>query len=150
MSQPDILVIGGGIAGLSAAAVLAKHARVTVLEAEEQVGFHSSGRSATMLHYALGDRIIRALTLASRGFFETPPDGFSDGPLGHRMPVLVHAREDERDILDRLHAELAVFAKLERLDGSGVHELCPLLNGEALHGIADLNGIRIDPHALLQ
>jgi len=43
VSAPDILVIGGGIAGLSAAAVLSNHARVTVLEAEEQIGFHSSG-----------------------------------------------------------------------------------------------------------
>ena len=56
VDSADILVIGGGIAGLSAAAALSNHARVIVLEAEEQVGFHSSGRSATMVHYALGDR----------------------------------------------------------------------------------------------
>ncbi len=148
--NPDILVVGGGIAGLSAAAALSRHARVTVLEAEEQVGFHSSGRSATMLHYALGDRLIRALTQASRPFFENPPDGFSDVPIGRPMAVLVHAREEEREALDALDAELAPFATLERLDAHGVHELCPLLNGDALHGIADLNGIRLDPHALLQ
>src|SRR3569833_2317127 len=88
----DILVIGGGIAGLSAAAALSSTARVIVLEAEEQIGFHSSGRSATMVHYALGDRLVRALTLAGRPFFENPPEGFTDVPLGHRMPVLVPAR----------------------------------------------------------
>jgi D-arginine dehydrogenase len=43
-----------------------------------------------------------------------------------------------------------LFAELERLDARGVHELCPLLNEEAVHGIADRNGIRLDPHALLQ
>ena len=144
----DILVIGGGIAGLSAAAELAKHARVVVLEAEEQIGFHSSGRSATMLHYALGDRLVRALTLASRPFFESPPEGFET--LGRRMPVLIHAREDERAALDALATDLAPFAKLERLDAQGVHALCPLLKDDAVHGIADLNGIRLDPHALLQ
>jgi D-arginine dehydrogenase len=146
----DVLVIGGGIAGLSAAAALSKHARVAVLEAEEQIGYHSSGRSATMLHYALGDRLVRALTLASRPFFDNPPDGFSDVPLGRRMPVLVHAREDERDALDRLDAEISGFATLERLDVAGVHALCPLLRDDAVHGIADLNAIRLDPHALLQ
>jgi D-arginine dehydrogenase len=146
----DILVIGGGIAGLSAAAELSPHARVTVLEAEEQIGYHSSGRSATMVHYALGDRLVRALTLASRLFFETPPEGFSDTPLGRRMPVLVHAREDERAALDALEREISLFAELERLDSRGVHELCPLLNDEALYGIADRNGIRLDPHSLLQ
>jgi len=150
MESADILVIGGGIAGLSAASALSAHARVTVLEAEEQIGFHSSGRSATMLHYALGDRLVRALTLASRAFFENPPAGFTDVPLGHRMPVLVHGREEERDALDALEAEISAFAALERLDRAGVRELCPLLKDDAVHGLADRNGIRLDPHALLQ
>ena len=150
MSQADILVIGGGIAGLSAAAELSKHAKVTVLEAEEQIGYHSSGRSATMVHYALGDRLVRALTLASRSFFENPPAAFTDVPLGHRMPVLVHAREDEREALDALEAEIRLFAELERLDAQGVHELCPLLKDDAVRGLADRNGMRLDPHALLQ
>jgi D-arginine dehydrogenase len=150
LQTSDILVIGGGIAGLSAAAALSKHARVIVLEAEEQVGYHSSGRSATMLHYALGDRLVRALTLASRPFFDDPPASFSEVPLGRRMPVLVHARDDELEQLDALQAELSQFASLERLDAAGVHELCPLLRENATHGIADRNGIRLDPHALLQ
>ncbi len=150
MSAPDIIVIGGGIAGLSAAAALSAHGRVAVLEAEEQVGYHSSGRSATMLHYALGDRLVRALTLASRAFFEHPPEGFTEVPLGRRTPVLVHAREDERAALDRLHAEISRFADLETLDAAGVHALCPLLNDQAVAGIAELEAMRIDAHALLQ
>ena len=150
MNHPDILVIGGGIAGLSAAAALSKHAKVAVLEAEGQVGYHSSGRSATMLHYALGDRLVRALTLASRPFFDDPPANFSEVPLGRAMPVLIHARDDEREALDQLEADLSAFAQLERLDAAGVHELCPLLKPDATHGIADRRGIRLDPHALLQ
>jgi len=150
MNTSDILIIGGGIAGLSAAAALSDYARVSVLEAEEQIGFHSSGRSATMVHYALGDRLVRALTLASRPFFDDPPAEFTDVPLGHRMPVLVHAREDEREALDALEAEIRLFAEVERLDSRGVHELCPLLNDKAVHGIADRNGTRLDTHALLQ
>jgi D-arginine dehydrogenase len=150
VSAPDILVIGGGIAGLSAAAALSEHARVAVIEAEEQVGYHSSGRSATMLHYFLGDRLVRALTLASRGFIENPPDGFSDVPLGHAMPVLIHAREDEREALDALEIEIRQFANLDRLDAREVHALCPLLKEDAVHGLVDPNAIRLDAHALLQ
>lgn len=149
----DILIIGGGIAGLSAAAELSKIARVIVLEAEEQIGFHSSGRSATMVHYALGDGLIRELTLASRGFFESPPDRFTEVALGHPMPVLVYARDDERPALDALAADIAQFASLERLDEQGLRDLCPLLrigDDGARHGIADRAAFRLDPHALLQ
>jgi D-arginine dehydrogenase len=141
------------VAGLSAAAALSAHANVALLEAEEQIGFHSSGRSATMLHYALGDRLVRALTLASRSFFEAPPEGFSDAPLGRRMPVLVYAREEEQAALDALDREISAFAKLERLDERGLTELCPLLKiGDrgARLGIADMDAIRLDAHALLQ
>ena len=153
MNSPDILVIGGGIAGLSAASALAAQARVTLLEAEEAIGYHSSGRSATMLHYALGDPQVRALTLASRGFFEQPPEGFTDVPLGHRRSVLVHARQEELAALEALHAAIAPFAELEMLDESGILGLCPAIRvgkDGAIAALADRNGIRLDPHALLQ
>lgn len=146
----DILVIGGGIAGLSAAAALAEQARVTVVEAEEQVGFHSSGRSATMVHYALGDRLVRALTFASRPFFDDPPDGFAEVPLGRRMAVLVFGHDEEKAALDALYSELSLFAELEQLGAAGVAKLCPLLRPQERHGIADRDALRLDPHALLQ
>ena len=150
MITADILVIGGGIAGLSAASALSGHARVVVVEAEDQVGYHSSGRSATMVHYALGDRLVRALTLASRPFFDDPPAGFTDVPLGRRTPLLVHAREEERETLDALERDISQFAALERLDAAGVHRMCPLLRDDARHGLADLHATKLDPHALLQ
>ncbi|MEO5972061.1 MAG: FAD-dependent oxidoreductase [Sphingomicrobium sp.] len=146
------MVIGGGIAGLSAAAALAAHGRVTVLEAEEAIGFHSSGRSATMLHFALGDAVVRALTLAGRGFFEAPPGDLCDSPLARRMPMLVHARADEQDALEELRQEILPFAAPEQLDAAGVAALCPLLRTGArgaVAGIVDRNGLRLDPHALL-
>lgn len=153
MSSSDIIVVGGGVAGLSAAAALSAHAKVVVLEAEEAIGFHSSGRSATMLHYALGDPLVRALTLASRAFFEAPPDGFAEAPLGRRMPVLIHARQSELPALDALEQAIAPFARLERVDEAEIRALCPVIRtgeGQAVAGLADRNGIRLDPHALLQ
>ena len=148
----DILIIGGGVAGLSAAAALAPNAKVIVLEAESQVGFHASGRSATMFHYALGDALVRALTKASRSLFDTPPNGFTDVPLGRRMSILVHARADEVALLEAEERELAPFASLEWLDEQGLHELCPLLrtgDGGAVRGLVDRDCLRIDQHALL-
>lgn len=149
----DILVIGGGIAGLSVAATLAESASVTLIEAEEQTGFHTSGRSATMFHYALGNPLIRALTRASRPLFDAPPDGFSEAPLGHKATVLVHARSDELDALVADEAAMAPFTQLERLDEAGLARLCPLLRvgeGGAVRGLADHDCLRLDQHALMQ
>jgi D-arginine dehydrogenase len=106
-----------------------------------------------MLHYALGNPLVRALTLASRPFFDQPPDGFSDVPLGRRMPVLVHARQDEVAELDALETEIKPFAMLERADEQGILDVCPVLRvgeGGAVDGLVDRTGIRLDPHALLQ
>ena len=153
MTSADIIIVGGGIAGLSAAAALAKHAKVIVLEAEEAVGYHSSGRSATMLHYALGDPQVRALTLASRPLFDNPPPEFTDVPLGHRMPVLIHARENEVAALDALDDAIAPFSTLERVGEDGIRGLCPVIRtgeGGTVAGLVDRNGIRLDPHALMQ
>jgi len=132
---------------------LNEQAGVTVLEAEERVGYHSSGRSATMLHYALGNPLVRALTLASRTFFDQPPESFAGISLGRRMPVLIHARESESAALDELDAAIAPFATLERAGERAMLELCPVLkvgDGGSVAGIVDRNGLRLDPHALLQ
>ena len=153
MSSADILIVGGGIAGLSAASALASHAKVILLEAEDAVGYHSSGRSATMLHYALGDPQVRALTLASRPLFDDPPADFTDVLLGHRAQVLLHAREDELGALDALDAAIAPFARLERVGEEGLLELCPALRtggGGAVAGVVDRDAVRLDAHALLQ
>jgi len=133
--------------------MLAPHARVTVLEAEDTVGYHSSGRSATMLHYALGNPLVRALTLASRAFFDSPPESFTDAPLGRTMPVLIHAREGELPALDGLDAAIAPFASLERVGPDEILRLCPVMRvgeGGAVAGLVDSHGLRLDPHALLQ
>jgi D-arginine dehydrogenase len=149
----DILVVGGGVAGLSAASALSRHARVLVIEGEQALGYHSSGRSATMLHYALGDRLVRALTLASRHFFEDPPAGFTEASLGRRTPVLIHAREHELPLLDSLQAAIAPFAELDRIGPDEIVSLCPIMRvgeGGAAFGLVDRHGIRLDPDGLLQ
>jgi len=76
----DFLIVGGGIAGLSAGARLASMGRVVVLEAETVLGFHSSGRSAALFEedygapatvacaHASGPELARLGVLSPRGF----------------------------------------------------------------------------------
>lgn len=62
----DFLVIGGGVAGLSAAARLSVHGSVTVLERESATGYHASGRSAAMFEETYGLPSTIALNKASK------------------------------------------------------------------------------------
>ena len=49
MKTADVIVVGGGIAGASAAAEIAgAGAQVVLLEMEGQAGYHATGRSAAM------------------------------------------------------------------------------------------------------
>jgi D-arginine dehydrogenase len=64
-STPRIVVIGGGIAGLSCAAAISAQASVTVLEAEPQPGYHASGRSAAVYIEPYINATVHALTCAS-------------------------------------------------------------------------------------
>ena len=61
----DFLVIGGGIAGISAAARLSHLGRVTVLEAEQGLGYHTSGRSAALFEETYGKPTTVALNKKS-------------------------------------------------------------------------------------
>ncbi|MDP8912004.1 MAG: FAD-binding oxidoreductase [Pseudomonadota bacterium] len=154
MATADFLVIGGGVAGLSAAARLAAHGRAVVLEAEEAVGYHSSGRSATFAHYGIGDRTVRGLTSYSRSFFQAPPDGFASTPLAQTTPALFIAREEMVPTLDALQAEMQLFTDTSSYAGEAeMRALCPILKfgeGAVVAGVVDRGGLRLDSDALLQ
>ncbi len=88
----DIIIIGGGIAGLSAAAEISPFASVTLLETEPNLGYHASGRSAAMFLEDYGNSIVRELNYASKDH-HTNADG---GVLSERG-ILMVARPQERD-----------------------------------------------------
>ena len=46
MTDFDVVIVGGGIAGASLGAEIAAMRRTLIVEAEEQCGYHSTGRSA--------------------------------------------------------------------------------------------------------
>src|SRR5829696_3166744 len=92
----DVLVIGAGIGGATAAAHLAPTHRTILLEAEESAGYHTTGRSAAIWVRNYGSPDARILTAASRGFFVAPPPGFADGvPLARPRAVVHLAPSDQ-------------------------------------------------------
>ncbi|MFN3822626.1 MAG: NAD(P)/FAD-dependent oxidoreductase [Pseudorhodobacter sp.] len=87
----DFIIIGGGIAGVSAAAHLAPFGSVTLLEAEAALAHHASGRSAALYEPRYGSPPVVALSLASDAYFRQ-----AEGVLSERGLMLL-AREEEAE-----------------------------------------------------
>ena len=152
MDAADFLIIGGGIAGVSAAARLAPHGRVIVLEAEEAFGYHSSGRSATYYHFGIGDSSVRGMTAFSRPYFEAKNHLGVD--LSSQSPALFIARPDMLDALSSLEKNMARFSdSIERVGENEIKKIVPILKcgGEnVVAGLLDYTARKLDSDALQQ
>jgi D-arginine dehydrogenase len=138
----DVLVVGGGMAGVSIAAAVAPERRVVLIEAEAQLAYHSTGRSAAAYLPSNGPSVVRALTVASRRPFDELSDGRPD-PLLRPRPLLSLAVDDasERAVDDLA----ATTGALELIDAAAATELCPALRPDRIRGAAiDAGGMEID------
>ena len=123
MRHADVIVIGGGIAGISAAAELATEAHVLVLEGEAQIGYHSTGRSAAIFIRNYGNATLRALNAAAAPIFEAPA-GISDRSLLSPRGELMVASEAE---MATLEAYCDGATGIDRLTGAEAAEHARLL-----------------------
>jgi D-arginine dehydrogenase len=148
----DFLVVGAGIAGASVAYHLAPHGRVALLERESQPGYHSTGRSAALFMETYGTPMIRALTCASRAFYERPPAGFTEHPiLSPRGAMHVARTGQEQELAAAFAAARVSSSRVELLSPDGVLERCPVIRKELTCGaIYEPDAMDIDVHALHQ
>jgi len=143
MFVSDVLVIGGGIAGLSVAARLSGQAIVTVLEGESACGYHASGRSVAFAHYGLGNPPVRTLTALSM-------DELAAHASVH--PALHIARTEEiaaLDALEDVHRQFGCdYARIGRAEALA---LMPCLKPEACAAaLVDHGSLKLDTNAMLQ
>jgi D-arginine dehydrogenase len=148
IEETDIIVIGAGIAGASAAAEMADGARVLLLEMEPQPGYHATARSAAFFAAAYGKKVIRDITGCCENFFLNPPDGFSEAPLIRLRDCMFFGREDQAEQMNAMRAD---NPRLQFVDAAEVHRRCPVLKEDYLHGAMwDRMGGDLDVDALLQ
>lgn len=116
----DIAIIGAGIAGASLAAFAAPHARILLLEAEAQPGYHSTGRSAAFWSQTYGGPFVQPLTSASGGWLGNPPAEFGGTSFLSPRGELFIALPEDRGALDAFMAEFAGSGvPFERIDPQG-------------------------------
>lgn len=150
--RADVLVVGAGIAGASVACWLAPEARVVVLEREQQPGYHATGRSAALYMASYGTPQVRALTQASRAFFESPPPGFGEHALlSPRGAMMVAAPGQEAALQAMWEVFRASSGQAQRLDAAQACALVPVLRRERVAGaVLEPDAADIDVHALHQ
>ncbi len=135
MQVEAFIVIGAGIAGASAAYELAKVAPVIILERESQPGYHTTGRSAAVFSEIYGNATIRAVTIRSRNFFASPPEGFADHPLWAPRQTLMVARGDQMERLHRAYEEWArLVPSIQLLEGDSARNATPMLKPDYVAG----------------
>jgi len=135
----DVIVIGGGIAGLSAGAAISAFARVTVLEAEDVLGHHASGRSAAMYEPGYGSPAAVELTEASRDALE------GAGVLSPRGLMLVGKEADRA----RWEADRAGFG-MPAIGMAEARTMVPVLAADVTLAAFHADAWDIDTDRLIQ
>ena len=152
-SSFDVVVIGGGIAGMSAAWALARRGhRVAVVEREVSLTAHSTGRSVAQFLASYGGPVHRVLSAASRPFLENGVDGLADSELLEPRNVLSVAPAGfEQQLSEWIAANQTTGTPCELLDASGAIGLCAALDPKWLGAaVIEYGGFDIDVAALHQ
>jgi D-arginine dehydrogenase len=147
----DILVIGGGMAGIGAAARAAEGApgtRVVVLEAEDHPVHHSTGRSAAIFIANYGNAAIRAANSASHRELAEPPEDLADSPLLSPRGEMMIATAEEEDLFER---HMAGASDTEEITPDEALRLFPILRRETIaRACVERGASDIDVDRLLQ
>lgn len=138
MKQYDVAIVGAGIAGASLAAEIAPHASVLLIEAEDQPGYHATGRSAAFWSESYGGPGVQPLTTASGPALEA--GGFL-APLGS----LHIGRAADAAKVDAFIAAFAGTVSLERVDPA---PFVPGLRDDWTLGVMEASSAYIDVAAL--
>ena len=155
MAAERVVVIGGGIAGAGVAFALLDSPdppEVILVEAESQLGFHTTGRSAAQLIENYGAGPIRPLTAASLPFFRDPPSDLVDAPLLGPRPMVMIANQAQAPLVDdMLAAAHGSEPTLVEITPRQACDLVPVLRPEPIvRAVHEPNSTDIDVAGLLQ
>jgi len=132
MDTADFVVVGGGMAGVTAAAALAVHGKVILLEQEAHMLGHATGKSVAGVLSSYGSSAIQKLTVASKQMIDAASDDTGVQFLTRR-PFLRYAGEQQADLLKSM---IEGSALLESIGPEEAIELCGALRRDHAIGAA--------------
>lgn len=135
----DIAIVGAGMAGASLASELAEHAEVVLIEAEDQPGYHSTGRSAAFWAESYGGPFVQPLTAASGPFLR---EHRFLSPRG-----AVHIGRSA-EAVEPLAEEFGGRVRFDTLGGAEMAAMIPGLRQGWTHGLFEPTCADIDVAAL--
>ncbi len=145
-ATPDVVVVGGGLAGLSVAWHLAGDHRVLVLEQGPAPGAEASAQNAGMVRRLGEDPHERALAMRTWRFLSEPPDGFEDA--SRRTGALLGLATDPHHLTDGVAHLRAAGVRVEAVGDPG--RVAPVMAGARLAAAWFLPDERVaDAHALV-
>ena len=141
----DFLIVGGGIAGASAAYELAPFGNVLLLEAEDAAGYHATGRSAALFTRNYGGPEVRRINASSAAFFKSPPPDFSQTPLLTPRGCLTVSRHVQSKNLDALLAMSETGEEIVDIDVKDACAMVPFLRPDRVkRAVIEANVADID------
>jgi D-arginine dehydrogenase len=142
-----IIVIGGGIAGISIAAELSRTHQVTLLEMEQQLAHHTTGRSAAMYLGSYGDANVQALTGTSLDIYNELSHEYGYPLLTPRemVQILDHHQLNELDETLTKHPAMKIISVDDLM------KMTPYINRDIVGAVLrDTSGYDIDVAGLHQ
>jgi D-arginine dehydrogenase len=115
MSQFDVIIIGGGIAGASLGAEISGRLRTLIIEAEDHCGYHATGRSAAFYLESYGGPQVAKLTRASRPLLADPPPDFAERGFLRVRGDLHITRDKLPELPPAVETRVVERAELEQL-----------------------------------
>jgi D-arginine dehydrogenase len=114
----DVVIVGGGIAGLSLASALAGKCSVALVEAEQTLAYHTSARSARQLIPSYGPPVVQELTLRTLELIAARDAELPAPVLSPRSFMLIG---DEATVREQASGQMHPITHAEAL------ALCPAL-----------------------
>src|SRR6188472_755107 len=148
MAHPDLLIVGGGIIGCSAAAFAAERGASVVLVEATEVAAGASGRNSGVVQHPF-DPVLAPLHEATLEHYRALADGafrFPAEPAG--LLLLTDDADAARTRVTELNAgETRLAATF--LDGAALHEREPMV-AEGFVAVLLATGYPIPPHGATQ